>query len=122
MANEEMSAPAMLEAAARLVTRALGKLDTTEEPRCKECGLRRFANKEEARVHENLSPLPSRLRHAAAKLQGSDQPAIPPEEPDVPEWKREMRERQRDRNDVQSVIKSESKKRAAPWEGRGKND
>ena len=72
MANEEMTAPAMLEAAARLVTRALGKLDTTEEPRCRECGLRRFANKEEARVYENLSPLPSRLRHAAAKLQGKD--------------------------------------------------
>lgn len=70
--NETLNPPALLEAAARLVTRAIRQLDATEEAPCPTCHLRRFRNKEEARVYESLSALPSRLRNAAAKLQGRD--------------------------------------------------
>jgi len=68
MANESMDAPGLLDAAARLVEKALGQLDTTEKGRCKECSHRWFNSMAQARAHENLLPLPSRLRSIAQKV------------------------------------------------------
>jgi hypothetical protein len=69
--NEAMKPDALLEAAAALVQRALAQLDVGESA-CVTCSARRFRNKDHARVYENLSAVPSRLRHASAKLQGRD--------------------------------------------------
>lgn len=71
--NQEMGAAALLENAALLVERALGKMDTEQRQHCELCGSRRYRNITEARVHENLLAVPARLRTAAGKLSGQDQ-------------------------------------------------
>ena len=67
--NESIKPDALLEAAAALVQRALSQMDV-QETSCDVCHARRFHNRDQARVYENLSAVPSRLRHAAARLQG----------------------------------------------------
>jgi hypothetical protein len=69
--NEEMTAPAMLEAAARLVSRALDKLDVEQIANCERCRSKRFRNPKEAQVFKNLRNVPHRLTDEAGVLKGS---------------------------------------------------
>lgn len=63
----EKDARGLLEAAARLVERALSKLDRTETP-CPHCQARLFANREVARVAEQLEGYAEKLTNAADRL------------------------------------------------------
>lgn len=57
----------LLQSAARLIERALIQLDLSEAP-CPCCDAGQFYNLEEARVYEQLSDTPTKLRHAAARV------------------------------------------------------
>ena len=70
--NEEMKAPDLLRAAARLVDRAVLQLDMAPLPDCRECGRHRTSNVLHARIYEQLSDLPEKLKLAADKLDGRD--------------------------------------------------
>lgn len=72
MANETMGAPALLDAAAQLIERALGQLDASEERRCPTCNLRQFTNWEQEKVRRELMAVPARLRHASGRLHGNE--------------------------------------------------
>ncbi len=63
----EVGASALLVAAARLVERALAKLDTKETP-CTHCANRLFHNSVQARLFERLAETPQKLRNAAKFL------------------------------------------------------
>ena len=68
----DMAPSGLLRAAARLVERALIKLDMTEAP-CPHCAARLFENMDAARVYEQLTDLPEKLRNAAERVEGSIQ-------------------------------------------------
>lgn len=72
MANETMSPVALLDAAAKLVERALGQLDATGD-RCPTCNLKNFRNWSQAKVHRDLSAIPERLRQSSAQLRNEPQ-------------------------------------------------
>jgi len=80
--NEEMSADRLLEAAARLIERALIKLDTTAE-NCHECGRREWHNIDHAKIYERFTDTPSQLNDAAVQLRqvGLDLDAKPRRNP-----------------------------------------
>lgn len=65
--NEEMTVDKLLSSAARLVDRALAKMNTTSVP-CRTCGHHRFAEFDEAKVFEQLANVPEKLRQAATRL------------------------------------------------------
>lgn len=69
--NREMEAPELLRNAAKLVDRALLKLDMREYP-CLECGTRHFRNRAHAKVYEALTNTPLRLQEAANRLENKD--------------------------------------------------
>ena len=66
----DMSAPDLLRAAARLVSKALNSFNMGET-RCESCAHRLFQNKGHARAYEKLSTLPGRLKQAADELQAA---------------------------------------------------
>jgi hypothetical protein len=68
--NEEMSAPGLLRAAARLVDKAMAKLNATSAP-CTCCDLPLYENVDHARVWQQLNELPKRLKEAAERLDRS---------------------------------------------------
>lgn len=68
--NDEMNPQGLLKAAARLVERALGKLDMTAHD-CPHCDRHLFLNLDHARIFEQFSELPAKLRNAATQLDGA---------------------------------------------------
>ena len=66
----EMPAYGLLRAAARLVERAVLKLNMAEAP-CPHCGTRLFADIDHARVYEQLSGYKEKLENAADKVEAS---------------------------------------------------
>jgi hypothetical protein len=64
--NKQMRAPDLLRSAARLVEEALKQMDMTETA-CT-CGARHFHNPVDAKVHEQFSETPRKLRDAADRL------------------------------------------------------
>jgi hypothetical protein len=72
-----LDAPGLLAAAARLVDRALLKLDTAQAP-CQVCGGALWKDRDHARVYEQLANIPDRLRKSVAQLQeGHGKPVRP---------------------------------------------
>lgn len=71
--NEEMSADGLLQSAARLVERAIMKLNMNET-RCSECSGRHFENRVHAKAYERLTNTPTRLREVAVLLQTGSEP------------------------------------------------
>ena len=67
----EVGTADLLRSAARLVERALVKLNMTEAA-CPHCDSRTFANREHARVYEAVTNIPERLRNAAERLAEAD--------------------------------------------------
>lgn len=72
----EMDAPSLLRAAARLVDRALLKLDTQHTP-CTGCGRKHHRNIDQAQAYERLSDTPHRLEREADKLENADSDLLP---------------------------------------------
>jgi len=68
--TDERSAIELLRVGARLIERALEKLDMTEVP-CPHCETGLFYNREHARVYEQLVELPKKLRNAANRVAGA---------------------------------------------------
>lgn len=66
--NTKLPPEAQLKSAARLIDQALLQLDTRGAP-CRCCGKPTFANRAHAKVYENLSDLPARLRHQARAVE-----------------------------------------------------
>jgi hypothetical protein len=62
-----LDAPGLLEAAARLVDRALLQLAVTTAP-CDGCGVALFLNKEEGQMAQRLGEIPEKLRNNAGRL------------------------------------------------------
>jgi len=69
--NEDMSAANLLRAAARLVTKALVKLEMTEAP-CPHCDTRLFKNRDHAKIFEQLGDAAGKMKRAALKLDEAD--------------------------------------------------
>jgi hypothetical protein len=69
--NRELSAPELLENAARLVERAMAKLDTKAGP-CRTCGTEYYRSHKQFIAHRSLSATPERLRAAADRLREID--------------------------------------------------
>lgn len=63
----EQTVEILLESAARLIERALIKLDMRHH-QCGECGAKRFRNRTQARVYEQFTDTPERLRRASAVI------------------------------------------------------
>jgi hypothetical protein len=63
----EMDATGLLQSAARLVERAIMKLDV-HETACASCGGRHFDNRTHAKAYERLANTPERLRQVAVLL------------------------------------------------------
>ena len=64
----EMDVGGLLNAAARLVEKALLKLDMEEAP-CPHCTTRLFRDREQGRIYEMLTDTPDRLRKAALRFE-----------------------------------------------------
>lgn len=66
----EMNAQGLLQAAARLIEKALIKLDTKSVD-CPHCETQLFRNRDHGRVYERLSDTPTKLRNCAEVLDQS---------------------------------------------------
>ncbi len=65
--SRQLTAPELFREASRLIERGLIQLDMREYP-CLECGRRDFKQREHARVYEQFTDTPTKLKNAAAKL------------------------------------------------------
>lgn len=75
--TEEMDAPGLLNAAARLIDRALAKLDTTTVE-CPCCARLLVANTVHSRVYEQFAETPNKLRNASGLLESTKNAAVVP--------------------------------------------
>lgn len=66
----ELSAPELLRSAARLIERALIKLDMAEAP-CPNCNARLFHDRDHSKAYEQLADFPNRLNGAAERIQNT---------------------------------------------------
>jgi hypothetical protein len=67
--NPSMTPPNLLRAAARLIERALIRLDMREE-KCERCSTKHYLNFEHAKVYQSLTDSPDKLERLAALLDG----------------------------------------------------
>ncbi len=108
--TKELDAPDLLRQAAALIERALIQFDVRESP-CLECGRPHYRNMAHWKVYQQFTDMPTKLHGAADKLQETGAFV-----------RRDTYAARQARQEIDGVRRSETRKRSAPWEGRGRRE